>query len=103
MEAEHQDLAIKRIELEKSGRDLFAVFDVRHTVKGTGLVVGNFECERTIIVAAAVKEFVEARHGSFTALVDDEIAGDGEEPGFKAGFAVELSTPGKDAHPDFLE
>jgi len=103
MKSQDQDFTIESIKLKQGGCDLFAILDVGHSVEWAGLVVGDLKGQRTVVFAAGFKELIEAGHGALAALVDDEIACDGEKPCLKSRFAVELGTAGENAHPDFLE
>ena len=103
MKTENQHFTVERIQLEKGRGYLFTVFDVGHAVKWSGLVVGNFESHRTVIIAANFEQLVETGHGAFPSQVNDKIAGDGKEPSLEAGLTVELGSPSQDPHPDFLK
>jgi hypothetical protein len=103
MESQDENFPIERVKLEQCGRDLFAIFNIGHAIKWAGLVVGDLKSQRTVIIPAGLEEFIETGHRSLATLVDHEIAGDGEEPGFESGFAVELAPAGQHTHPDFLE
>ena len=103
METKNKDFAVEGIELQECGCDLFTIFDIGDQVEGAGIVVGHLEGEGAVVVATGFKKLVEAGHGAFAPLIDNEVPSDGEEPGLEAGFAVELAAASKDAHPDFLK
>ena len=103
MEAEDEDFAMEGVELEESRRDAFAVFVSGKVVEGGGTIRSDLKVHGAVVFAGAVYQLIEAGHGALATLVNDEVAGDGEEPCFKAGLTVELSTADEDAHPDFLE
>jgi hypothetical protein len=66
-------------------------------------VVRDLKGEGPVVIATGFEKLIEAGHGALSALVDNEIARDGEEPGLESGLAVELGAARKNAHPDFLE
>src|SRR5581483_530300 len=49
------------------------------------------------------EQLVEAAGGPFAPLVDNQIAGDGEEPGFEPRLDIELTATDENPHPDLLE
>jgi len=103
VESENEHFAVEGIELEQCGPDLFSILHIRHVIERARIAIGDLECERTVIVSADLEKLVQAGHGPFPALVDDQVASDGKEPGLESGFAVKLAATGKDAHPDLLE
>ncbi len=70
---------------------------------GVGSIVGNFKAHRAVVVASRLEKLVEARHGALAALIDHQVAGDGEEPGFKPRLPVELRATHQHPHPDLLK
>src|SRR5580658_5012733 len=103
MEAEHQHFAVQGVEPEQCPGDPLAVFEVGDAVKGSGLAVLGLEAHGTIVVMVALKELIEAAGGALAALVDDQVARDGEQPGLKPRLPVELAAAHEYAHPDLLK
>jgi hypothetical protein len=100
VEAENEHFAMKRVEREESFSDELAAFESGEMLERSFLLADHFE--RAFFVAG-LAHFLEAGHGTAAAEIDDEVAGDGEEPGIEARIAVELSAAEEDTHPGFLE
>ena len=100
MEAQDQNFAMEGIEGEERFGDELSAFEGGEMIEGGFLVAGNFE---GALFVAGLAEFFEAGHGAAAAQIDDEVAGDGEEPGIEAGIAVELGAAHEHTHPGFLK
>ena len=83
-------------------RGLHAFFALlaQHLVQGRRLVFVG-ELERMLLLG--IGQRVQALRFFRALPVDHQMAGDGEEPGFKFGFAVVLVAALEDADPGFLE
>ena len=103
MEPQHQHFAVQRIQLQQRGQNLFPVFHVRQAIKRSRLMIGNFKGHRLVIVAACLKQLVQAAHRPLSPLVDHQVARNRKQPGLKPGLPVELTAPGQYAHPDLLK
>ncbi len=55
------------------------------------------------LIFAGFAHLIEGGHLALAREIDDKVAGDGEEPGIEAGFAVVLRAAEQDTHPGFLE
>ena len=102
VEAEDEDFAVVGLELEEDFGDLGGVFAGAELFEGGGAVDGDLE-GAGVAVFGAFAHLVEGGHGALAGEVDDEVAGDGEEPGVEAGLAVVLSAAQEDTHPGLLE
>ena len=100
MESQNENFAVQGIEGEEGCGDALAIFKPPIIFKGCRVVAGDFQAA---IVLAAFAELFKAEHGALAANVDDEIAGDGVEPGVKARLTFELRAADKDPHPRFLK
>ena len=100
MKAEGEDLAVVRLELEKDFGDLGTVFAAGELLEWGRSVDGNFKGP---LVVAGFAHLVERGHLALAGEIDDEVAGDGEEPGVEAGLAVVLGAAEQDAHPGLLK
>jgi len=99
-EAEDEDLAGVGFERVEDFVDLGAVFADLDLLEGGRIVNGELD---GAVVLGAVRELVEADGGALAGEIDNEVAGDGEEPSVEAGFAVVLGAAEEDADPGLLE
>ena len=100
MKAQGEDFTVVRLKQEQDGGNFCAVFAGGELVEGRGSIFGDFE---GALIFAGFAHLIEGGHLALAREIDDEVAGDGEEPGIEAGFAVVLRAAKQDTHPGFLE
>src|ERR1700679_1514190 len=91
---------MERIERQQSLRYALAAFTGYAKVKGRRLVSGHF---KWAVIFSGLAHCLKAAHSPLPAHIDYQVARDGEEPGIKAGIAVELRAAHQHAHPGLLE
>src|ERR1700722_15218881 len=87
VEAENEDLAVVGLELEQDLGDLGGVLAGLELLEGRGAVDGDGE-GAGVRVFTGFAHLVERGHSAFAGEVDDEVAGDGEQPGVEASLSV---------------
>ena len=100
VEAQYQDFAAERIKSEQRLGDALAVFAHEAGVEGSGVAGGRLE---GALIVTGIAHLFQACHGALAAHVDDQVAGDGEEPGIETGGAVVLATTLEHPHPGLLK
>lgn len=103
VEAEDKNLAIERLDAHEGCGQAGSVFEAGVLLEGSGGVGGDLKLGGVVVLMGGFDDLVEAGHGAFAAEVDDQIAGNGEEPGVEACLGIELSTADENAHPDLLK
>ena len=100
VEAKNKDFSVVRFKLEENFGYLGGVFAGSELFERRGAGHGDLE---GAVVVASFAHLVERGHGALAGEIDDEVAGNGEEPGVEAGLAVVLGSAEEDAHPGLLE
>ena len=100
MEAEDQYFTMQRLERQQSLGDALPVFVGLVSLKRRGTVGGHIEGPA---VFPGFAHRFQAAHGSLAAHVDDQVAGDGEQPCIETGLAIELVASLQYTHPGLLE
>src|ERR1700735_4821897 len=100
METEDQYFTMERLERQQSLGDALPVLVGLICLKRRRTVSGHIE--GPAVFARFAPRF-QAAHGSLAAHVNDQVAGDGEQPGIEAGLAIELVASLQYTHPGLLE
>ena len=100
METEQQHFAIVRGDFQERELNGLLVFARNQKLQGGG---GAFVGWLEGLIGFGIAKLVQAGEFLATRGVDDQVAGDGEEPGFKFGIGIVLMAALKDANPGFLE
>ena len=94
---------MQRIQLQQRPGNPLPVFKVLEVVEWSRIAIRYFKRHRTIVVAFALEKLIQTAHRPLAALIDKEVAGDGEKPCLKPRLAVILPTTHQNTHPDLLE
>jgi 23S rRNA (guanosine2251-2'-O)-methyltransferase len=100
VEAEDQHFAVKRLQGKQSFGYPLSILARLIGLKGGGTLGGHVE--GTAVFACFAHGF-QAAHSALPPHVDDQVAGDGEQPGIESGLAIELIAALQYPHPGFLE
>src|SRR5215472_8054130 len=100
VEAEREHLAIARLQRQHDRGELSGILATLELLERRRAFLRDLE---RALIFAALAHLIERRHGALAREVDDEVAGDGEDPGVEAGFAVVLRSALEDTNPDLLE
>ena len=100
LEAQDEDFAIDGGNFSQGGLNIFRGL-LRKDLVERGKIFFVGELERMLLLG--IGEGVEALRFSGALPINDQVAGDGEEPGLEFGFAVVLVAAFEDADPGFLE
>src|SRR5579862_3775923 len=103
MEAQHQAFAIEHVDLQEHLGNAMTVFEAGKVIEGGGLGVGKLEAHGPVVVIRAFEEFVQAGDHALAAIVNDQVARNGEQPGIEARLAVKLPAADQYPHPDLLK
>src|SRR5882757_3303825 len=95
-----ENLTVVRFQLQQHLRDLSGVLTGLKLFERRWAV--HCDLKRPLILSVFV-HLVEACHGALAGEVDDEIAGDGKQPGVEPGLSVVLRSAQQHPHPGLLE
>jgi 23S rRNA (guanosine2251-2'-O)-methyltransferase len=100
VEAEDQHFAVEWFQRKQSFRHTLSILAGLVSLKGGGTLSCNVK--RTAVFACFAHGF-QAAHGALPPHIDDQVAGDSEQPCIEPGLAVELVAAFQHPHPGFLE